>query len=188
MLKKLFQHRFSIVILPIIWLQVRYVIGWCTDFNSTIGSQWGVMTHLLLVLLAILLAMLQCHWKREYAFLQLFKNSAKHAIVYALLVTGSLAIYYGWLSDELILKKQQDIAQIIQETNTPEKIAQIKSMNPALQPLSKDQIVQKAMEQTALFTNVKTMLSLTFFSLTILGFLYSLIAAWLFSQFLFVKK
>jgi hypothetical protein len=188
MLKKLFQHKLSIVLLPIIWLQVRYSIGLLTHFDSTQGSHWGVMTHLLLVLLSILLAMIQCHWKREYDFIHLFKNSAKHAILYALLVTGSLGIYYGWLSDELIIKKQQDIAQIIQETDSPEKIAQIKSLNPALQPLSKDQIVEKAMERTTLLTNLKTMLSLAFFSLTILGFIYSLIAAWLFSQFLFTKK
>lgn len=188
MLKKLILHPLIMLVLPLLWLAIRYVIGAFTQFDSAIGSKWGVLAHLLLVLLAILLAMVQCHWKRSYDFLALFKHSAKHAIVYAVLVIGSMAIYYGWISDELIIKKQHDIAQIIQETDTPEKIAIIKNANPALQSLTKEQIIEKAIAQTELFTNLKTMLSLAFFSLTLLGFIYSLIAAWLFSQFLFEKK
>ena len=185
MLNRFFTSSYSVLILPFLWLGIRYGIGWGSQFDAAIGTQWGVLSHLLLVLLAILFAMNQAHQRREYGFGYLFKTAAKNAILYAVGSVLSIGIYYGVLSNELTVKRQHDIAQIIEETNTPEKIALIKQNNPTIQELSKEQIVQKAIEQTELFTNLKTMLSLAFFCLTILGFVYSLIAAWLFSQFLF---
>lgn len=174
--------------LPLLWLILRTIIGLSTHYDSAKGSQWGILMHLLFILLAIVLAMMQSHQDAQYDFGVLFKKAARNAIIYSLLATLALGVYYGLISEELTVKKQQDIAQIIEQTDTPEEIALIKQNNTALQGLSKEQIVEKAIEQTTLFTQLKTMLSLAFFSLTLVGFLYSLISAWLFSQFLFQKK
>jgi hypothetical protein len=188
MLKSFLQHSLSIWLLPLAWLAARYCIGWSSHFDSAKGSQWGILLHLLFILLAIVLAMFRCHLSARYDFIFLFKQAAKNAILYAVGATLALSVYYGIISDELTVKKQQDIAQIIAQTDTAEEIAVIKQNNAALETLSKEQIVQKAIEQTELFTNLKTLLSLAFFSLTIIGFVYALIAAWLFNQFLFQPK
>ena len=188
MLKTLLTRTWMVATLPLLWLTCRTNIGLFTHYDSAKGSQWGILLHLLFILLAIVLAMVQSHHQAQYEFGHLFKKAARNAIIYSMGATLSLGIYYGMISDELTIKKQQDIAQIIEQTDTPEEIALIKRNNSALKSLSKEQIVEKAIEQTTLFTQLKTMLSLAFFSLTLVGFLYSLISAWLFSQFLFQKK
>jgi hypothetical protein len=68
MLNRFFTSSYSVLILPFLWLGIRYGIGWGSQFDAAIGTQWGVLSHLLLVLLAILFAMNQAHQRREYGF------------------------------------------------------------------------------------------------------------------------
>ena len=140
------------------------------------------------ILMAIVVAMGRSHQEKKYGFVALFKIAAKYGVLYALLGTMMVVIYYNWISNEMVIKQQQDIATIIQSIDTPEEYKAIIKDNPALVKLNAEQIKAKAIERTLLFTKTSSMASLGGVALIIVAMIYSLIAGWLFNMFLFKEK
>ena len=179
---------YMVLFIAALWLAGRYLIGYLTQFNAAEGSKWGVLTHLFFILMVIVVAMLRSHQEKKYGFVALFKIAAKYGVLYALLGTMMVVVYYNWISDEMVVKQQQDIATIIQSIDSPEEYKAIISENPTLSKLSADQIKAKAIERTLLFTKTSSMASLGGVAMIIVAMIYSLIAGWLFNMFLFKEK
>jgi hypothetical protein len=99
-----------------------------------------------------------------------------------------VVVYYKWISNEMVIKQQQDIALIIESLDTKEEFQQIMKDNPALKGHTLEQLKTKAIERSILFTKVGSLASLGGLALIIVSFLYSLIAGWLFNTFLFKEK
>ena len=177
-----------VLVIAALWLSGRCLIGSITDYNATEGSKWGVLTHLFFILISIVVAMWRSHQEKKYGFVALFKIAAKYGVLYAILGTMMVVIYYNWISNEMVLKQQQDIATIIQSIDTPEEYKAIIKDNPALVKLNAEQIKAKAIERTLLFTKTSSMASLGGVALIIVAMIYSLIAGWLFNMFLFKEN
>ncbi len=187
-MRRFFTSPLMVIIIAALWLSGRCLIGYLTNYNATDGSKWGVLTHLFFILMAIVVGVLRSHQERKYGFVALFKVAAKYGVLYAVSGTILVAVYYNWISDEMVVKQQQDIATIIQSLDSPEEYKAIIKDNPALSKLSPDQIKAKAIERTLLFTKTSSMASLGGVALVIVAIIYSLIAGWLFNMFLFKEK
>jgi hypothetical protein len=187
-MRKFLTSPYIVFIIAAIWLSERYIIGIFTHFNASEGSKWGVLTHLFWILVCILIAMIRSHQNRQYGFVQLFKIAAKYGVLYAVVGTAMVVVYYNWISNEMVLKQQQDIATIIQSIDSPEEYKAIVKDNPVLAKLSADQIKEKAIERTLLFTKTSSMASLGGVALIIVAMVYSLIAGWMFNMFLFKER
>ncbi len=187
-MRKIFGNINIVFILAILWLMVRILTGYTTHYQADQGSKWGVLLHMLMILVAISIAMAHAHRERSYGFLNLFKRAAKYSILYSLVGTLMVVVYYKWISNEMLIKQQQDIAMIIESLDTPEEFQQILKDNPALKGHTLEQLKTKAIERSILFTKVGSMASLGGLALIIVSFLYSLIAGWLFNTFLFKAK
>jgi hypothetical protein len=187
-MRKLFGNINIVILLAGLWLGVRVLIGEVTGFEASIGSKWGVLLHMLLILVSISIAMAHAHHQRTYGFINLFKKAAKYSVLYSLLGTLMVVIYYKWISNEMVMKQQQDIALIIESLDTTEEFQQIMKDNPALKGHTLEQLKTKAIERSILFTKVGSLASLGGLALIIVSFLYSLIAGWLFNTFLFKEK
>jgi len=187
-MRKLFGDIKVVIILAIAWLGLRLIIGMATNHQADQGSKWGVLTHMLLILISISFAMAHAHKDHAYGFLNLFKKAAKYSILYSILGTLMVVIYYKWLSNEMLVKQQQDIALILESLDTKEEFEQIIKENPALKGHTLDQLKTKAIERSILFTKVGSLASLGGLALIIVSFLYSLIAGWLFNAFFFKPK
>ena len=187
-MRKFLTSPYMVLVIAALWLSARCMIGYLTKFNAAEGSKWGVLTHLFFILLAIVVAMVRSHQNQKYGFVALFKMAAKYGVLYAVLGTMMVVVYYNWISDEMVIKQQQDIATIIQSIDSPEEYKAIVKDNPSLSKLSADQIKAKAIERTLLFTKTSSMASLGGVALIIVAMIYSLIAGWLFNMFLFKEK
>jgi hypothetical protein len=187
-MRKFLTSPFIVLAISAIWLGGRYLIGFFTHFNASEGSKWGVLTHLFWILICILIAMIRSHQNRQYGFVQLFKAAAKYGVLYAIAGTVMVVVYYNWISDEMILKQQQDIATIIQSIDSVDEYKAIIKDNPTLSKLSADQIKEKAIERTILFTKTSSMASLGGVALIIVAMVYSLLAGWIFNLFLFKER
>ena len=179
---------YMVLIIAALWLAERCLIGYFTQYNASEGSKWGVLAHLFWILVCILVAMIRSHQERKYGFVALFKKAAKYGVLYAVLGTIMVVTYYSLISDEMVIKQQQDIATIIQSIDTAQEYKAIIKDNPALAKLSAEQIKLKAIERTMLFTKTSSMASLGGVAMIIVAMIYSLIAGWLFDMFLFKEK
>lgn len=188
-MRRIFSSIYVVLILAFLWLATRMVIGHFTHYQAASGSKWGVLTQILFILIAISLAMMHAHQQRQYGFLNLFKKAAKYSVLYSILGTGMIVIYYNWISDEMNIKQQQDIALIIESLDTKEEFQKIIQENPALKGHTIEQLKTKAIERSILFTKLSSLASLGGVALVITSLIYSLIAGWLFDTFLFrIKK
>jgi hypothetical protein len=187
-MRKLFGNINIVILLAFSWLGARILIGETTHYQASVGSKWGVLLHMLLILVSISMAMAHAHRDRSYGFLNLFKKAAKYSVLYSLLGTLMVVVYYKWISNEMVIKQQQDIALIIESLDTKEEFQQIMKDNPALKGHTLEQLKTKAIERSILFTKVGSLASLGGLALIIVSFLYSLIAGWLFNTFLFKEK
>ncbi len=174
-----------------VWLIIR-IIGAKFFFENDYdkGRVLGTMSNLLLILLVIFVAIIQVYRKGSgtgRSFFSDVRQSMLASLKYVAGVVIAIGFYYSSLSEELENKRLNDYVQIEQALDTPEELARIKAENPLLKDLSKEQIIESSITRTDTFTSLRVILPSSLMALLAVSFIYSLLAAFLFRNFLRVR-
>lgn len=176
-------------ILGLIWLSIR-VLGSTYFFekNTDSGRTLGVMMNLFFIILIIFSELSYIYKERRKGvmdrFMGDFKRVAASTVKYALMAGIVIAVYYNFVSDELLVKRQQDYILTEQALDTDEELKLVQEQNIQLAHLSREEIIAAAKGRTDLFTNPKVVSSASFIVLIFVSLIYTAFAVLLFRTFL----
>jgi hypothetical protein len=187
-----FIKNYSPWILALLWLGIRWACHTSLLPNDPdTARSIGVMANLFFIIVLMFQALYIIYKERRNGltgtFMADIKRVAFPAMKYVLGAGIAITIYYTTLSDELIVKRNQDYIALEATLDTPEKVQKVIAENSQLKGYTKDQIMTAAKERTDLFTNAKVVSSASFLVLIFVTLFYALFAVFLFRNFLKLK-
>jgi len=187
-----FLKNYSPWILALLWLGIRWICH-TTIFleNRERGFIVGVLTNLLFIIILVFQVLWDLYKERRKGhtgyFLSDLKRVAFPSIKYVIGIGIVIFCYYHFISDELMVKRSQDLIANELATDTPEEIKQIIAGSSQLKGYNAEQIKGAMDERTELFTHPTTVSTLSFLFLAFTSLFYSLFAVFLFRNFLKLK-
>ena len=145
-----------VLIATISWLGIRVTVGQLNAFDYMKSQPFGVAANLLLLLLAIAYTLYTTYSKEVQvrSYFDDFKLSMKTGIAYTVLMAIMFVGYYSY-SNEMSLRRSNDMVLIEQSLDTPEELLAAQNENEALKDLTKEQIQQSLIERVNTMTSVK---------------------------------
>ncbi len=179
-------------ILGLIWLGIRVSLHYLMkDSNSDGARSAGVMTNLLFLIFIIFSVLSKLYKERRKGatstFFGDFKTVLKENLKYCVAAGIGIAIFYNFVSTELLDRRQRDIQATIEALDTEEELNKVRSENIQLKNLSREEIISAANSRTEIFTNPKIVSSGSFLVLVFVSLIYTLFAVLLFRYFLKMK-
>lgn len=187
-----FLKNYSPWILALVWLGIRWMSHTSLFPNdSGTARNIGVMTNLSFIILLMFQTLAVLYRERRNgqsgSFMTDIKRVAFPAMKYVLGAGIAITVYYTTLSDELLVKRNEDYVALEASLDTPEELQNIIAQNSQLKGYTKEQILTAAKERTDLFTNAKVVSSASFLVLIFVTLFYALFAVFLFRYFLKLK-
>ena len=112
------------------------------------------------------------------SFINRWKLTAKSAVLYSLLLTCTMGLwYYAFVPETIELRKQEQLTLLEQFVNDPTELAAVRDANSALRALSPEQILEQQTANLELFFSplffLGTVLMVWIFSAAIISALFA---------------
>lgn len=147
--------------------------------------------NILLLLLAVAIGLYQYIRNREPAYetlLQEVKQGLKPGIVYTLLVSGFLFLYYNNIDRSIIeTMQQQRIEEFSKGLENPSTLAEIRKSNEAFELMTPEEILEEVKSNVDQFISAKSLFLMSLMSLMLLSIIYSLLVTIIYRNVLFRK-
>jgi hypothetical protein len=159
------------------WFAARIIAGKMMEIDD--AKNFGVLSNILLILILIFLAIFYRYRKlgqQPSSFFEDLRVCMKPALKYVLAVVAGIALFYGFLSNDLQTLQYAHISAFNEGILIEENLVQFRNEHPELKDYTVEQLMQTNKENVernaSLHINViGALLALTFVSL-----LYSLLA------------
>jgi len=164
-------------ILAFFWLAARVAVGRYMDLES--AKNFGVLSNVLLVLILIFITIFNKYkvpHTEKPTFLEDIKDCMKVAIKYVTGATVAIGLYYGLISNDIAVIKEQRMKMFSEQIATEEGLQKFYQEVPQEKSTSREELIEKNKKNVETFVSVKTQLLLGFVSLVIVSLIYSLLA------------
>lgn len=150
-----------VLIATTLWLIFRLFVGHFNDYDYMKSQPYGVAANLLFLLISISFVLYSTYAKEVQlrSYFDDVKLAMKTGIAYTVLMACIFVGYYSF-SQEMNLRRKNDMAQIELSLDSPEKVLAAQNENEALKELTKEQIQQSLIERVNAMTSVKTITSI----------------------------
>lgn len=167
--------------LAILWLGLRFALGYSYGFNYAEAQPWGVILNLVFVLVLLILTLYTTYNKEPQvrSYFDDFKLCLRTGVAYAVAIGLAIGVYYSSSSD-MRIKRAADYKLLEEALDTPEEVAAITSTNEQLKDLTKEEIQQSYIERVNTMTSVKTVVAAGISGMVLSALIYSLIVPWIF--------
>lgn len=116
------------------------------------------------------------------------KNAMTSAVIYTMVVTIFMYIYYTWIDQSFFDYKIQDVErQLTEVISDPQKLKELKESNQSFEVMTAGEIFDKQMENPKLFFSPKFITTLSILGMLFLSMVYSIIVTIIFRK-LFYKN
>ncbi len=164
-------------ILAFFWLAARVAVGRFMDLET--AKKFGVLSNVLLVLILIFITIYN-KYKAPIAekpsFLDDVKDCMKVAMKYVVGTTVAIGLYYGCMSKDVEIIRQERIKMFEQQISTDEGLQKFYSEVPQEKNTSREDLIRKNIENVETFVSTKTQVLGGFVTLTFVSFIYTLLA------------
>lgn len=170
-----------------LWFGIRFITAMVTGYDYQAGRTAGVLSNLLFILVLVFVALIVHHKNSKLPpgnFLSDLKIALKAAMKYVLSVVLIMWIFYGFISPELELHRNNSFTEIAKSLDTSEEIAAIKAQNPLLADSSPEDLEKSMRERITFFTSLNVLLPASMITLSLAAVVYGLIGVFTWRRFL----
>lgn len=159
------------------WLVTRFIAG--KTMSIEIARNFGVLSNVLLILILIFLTV---YFKYKLlagerpTFMSDIKDCMKIALKYVLAATLGIALYYGFLGNDIQTLREARVAAFTEEIASEEKLASLKANHPELKDQTREQLLQTNKEAVERYISVQAQVMGALLALTFVSLMYSLLA------------
>lgn len=119
-------------------------------------------------------------------FMNEIKESMRAGVLYVVIVSGFLFVYYNNIESDFFPNLEKERYEFIRQTvDDPQKLSEIKKMNPAFELMEPDEIVKNQMKQFEMFMSPNFTALLTLLGMLIMSILYSVFVTMIYRKLLF---
>lgn len=178
--------KWSPLFFGLLWLLGRTIIGKLTGPEQ--GMTYGALTNIFIILMLVFVALVFKYKevKERPSFLSDLKDALRPALLYILTATVFIGLYYSVLSDDLVLMRNQKIAELDFALSTEEKVNELRQAYPLLKDATREQIYQQSKEGIDRNLSVQGLMVGGIMLLMLCAFLYALLAVFFWRT--FVKR
>lgn len=173
--------------LAIVWLVIRFAAG--RSMAPTEAATVGALSNIFMVLIIIFIALVYKYktpMKERPGFMADFRDAVRPGIWYVICALVAMGIYYGALSNEIAVMREQKLAEIVQTVDTEEKLAQYKMQFPAFASKTREEIIQVNQNGVRTYISLKSKLIGSSLALVVCALVYGMLAVFFWRS--FVKR
>jgi hypothetical protein len=176
------------IIFCLAWLGIRFGLG--KTLAPEIALKAGIMLNILFVLISIFFVFYFTKRKEGYpesSVIEDLKLSLKGGIVYVVMVSFGIYVFYSFIDDSLFVKKQNDIKIEISKL-TKAEIIERKNGSEATKNITSEAYLNQIKENSQALANPKTQTMISALGLTIWCLFASIICTFIFRKVLFAPR
>jgi hypothetical protein len=175
------------VALAIVWLVLRFAVG--RSMAPTEAGTVGALSNIFMVLTIIFVSLVfkyKTPMKERPSFMADFRDAVRPGLLYVICALAAMSIYYGLLSNEIAVMREQKLAEIVQTVDTEEKVAEYKKLYPAFANKTREEIIQINQDGVRTYISLKSKIIGSSLALVVCSLVYGMLAVFFWRT--FVKR
>lgn len=164
-------------ILAAVWLVARVAVGRYMGIEA--AKNFGVLSNVLLVLILIFVTIYGKYRitpKEKPPFFEDIKACMMSAMKYVLGVSLAIGLYYGFMSNDIDIIREERLTRFEKEISTEEGLQRFYEEVPQEKGTSREELIEKNQKNVNTFVSIKTQVVGGFITLTLVSFIYTLLA------------
>ncbi len=176
---------FAWIIVKLSFLQ----LGWTSENHYFVAACLNILGLLLAIAFGLWKNKEQQPIGEESNALQDIKNAMTSAVVYSVIVSLFIFIYYSSIDDSFFNQKIQEVSTQLQDViSDPQKLKELKSSNQEFEVMTVQEIYDKQMENPKLLFSPKFITTLSLLGLIFMSTLYSILVTIIYRKIIFKNR